>query len=90
MSRTPSFRTFARPRTAPRRSPVVRRDYRVGVPEHGYWREIVNTDAGLYGGSDVGNSGGVSSVEEPSHGRPYSVSLTLPPLATLMLRIIDE
>ena len=71
-------------------TPVVRHDYRVGVPEHGYWREIVNTDAGLYGGSDVGNSGGVSSVEEPSHGRPYSVSLTMPPLATLMLRIIDE
>lgn len=71
-------------------TPVVRYDYRVGVPEHGYWREIVNTDAALYGGSDVGNGGGVRSVEEPSHGRPYSVSLTMPPLATVMLRITDE
>jgi 1,4-alpha-glucan branching enzyme len=66
-------------------TPIARRGYRVGVPRPGYYREIVNTDAALYGGSDVGNLGGVSSEPVPWHGQPHSVVLTLPPLAALWL-----
>jgi 1,4-alpha-glucan branching enzyme len=67
-------------------TPVVRRGYRVGVPRAGYYEEIVNTDSSYYGGSDVGNSGGVMAEDVPWHGQPYSVQLTLPPLAVLWLR----
>ncbi|MCB9958817.1 MAG: 1,4-alpha-glucan branching protein GlgB [Rhodospirillaceae bacterium] len=67
-------------------TPVPRYDYRVGVPVGGYWTELLNTDAPLYGGSGVGNAGGVEAEEVESHGRPYSVTLTLPPLGTLILR----
>jgi 1,4-alpha-glucan branching enzyme len=66
-------------------TPVARRGYRVGVPRPGYYREVVNTDAALYGGGDVGNAGGVSSEPVPWHGQPHSVVLTLPPLAALWL-----
>ena len=67
-------------------TPVVRDGYRVGVPEPGYYRELLNTDAEVYGGSNVGIGGGVMAEPVPWHGRPYSVSLTLPPLATLYLQ----
>jgi 1,4-alpha-glucan branching enzyme len=66
-------------------TPVPRQNYRLGVRERGWYRELLNSDAGAYGGSNVGNSGGVIAEEVPSHGRPYSVSLTLPPLAVLFL-----
>ncbi len=66
-------------------TPVVREGYRVGVPEAGYYRERLNTDAAEYGGSGVGNLGGCQAEATPSHGRPFSLSLTLPPLATLVL-----
>jgi 1,4-alpha-glucan branching enzyme len=66
-------------------TPVARQGYRVGVPRPGYYREILNTDAALYGGSDVGNSGGVPSEPTPWHGQPHSVVLTLPPLAAVWL-----
>ena len=66
-------------------TPVVRHGYRVGVPFPGFWRERLNTDAGLYGGSNVGNGGGLWSEPEPCHGQPHSLRLTLPPLATLVL-----
>jgi 1,4-alpha-glucan branching enzyme len=66
-------------------TPVPRRSYRFGVPLPGFFREIINTDAAVYGGSDVGNLGGVAAVELPSHGKRWSLSLTLPPLATLIL-----
>ncbi|WP_240539886.1 1,4-alpha-glucan branching protein GlgB [Salinarimonas soli] len=66
-------------------TPVVREGYRIGVPEPGFYREAVNTDAGIYGGSNVGNLGGVQAEPTPSHGQPYSLTLTLPPLATLIL-----
>jgi 1,4-alpha-glucan branching enzyme len=66
-------------------TPVPRHGYRVGVPLPGLWRERLNTDSSLYGGSDVGNQGGVHSQEVAAHGRPHSVVLTLPPLATLIL-----
>ena len=66
-------------------TPITRQGYRVGVPRPGYYREILNTDAALYGGSDVGNSGGVPSEPTPWHGQPHSVVLTLPPLAAVWL-----
>src|SRR6266511_3502517 len=70
-------------------TPVVRRGYRVGVPRPGYYVELVNTDSGFYGGSDVGNAGGVLAEPIPWHGQPYSVQLTLPALAALWLRPRD-
>jgi 1,4-alpha-glucan branching enzyme len=67
-------------------TPVPRERYRVGVPRAGQWREIINTDAALYGGSNLGNAGAVEAIASPSHGRPCSLELVLPPLATLILR----
>ena len=67
-------------------SAVAHEGYRVGLPHTGRWDEVVNTDAGAYFGSDVGNFGGVEAVEEPWHGQPASVSLRVPPLGTLWLR----
>ena len=66
-------------------TPVPRYDYRVGVPVGGIWREVINTDAGVYGGSGVGNGGQVRAVTAAMHDSPASLSLTLPPLATLVL-----
>jgi len=66
-------------------TPIVRDNYRLGVPHSGFWSERVNTDAEVYGGSGVGNLGGVESVPVPSHARYDSVVLTLPPLAALYL-----
>ncbi|KQO71024.1 1,4-alpha-glucan branching protein GlgB [Methylobacterium sp. Leaf89] len=63
-------------------TPVPREGYRVGVPAEGFYREAINSDAERYGGSNVGNMGGVQAEAVPSHGQPYSVSLTIPPLAT--------
>jgi 1,4-alpha-glucan branching enzyme len=67
-------------------TPVIREGYRVGVPHPGYWREVLNTDAQAYQGSGVGNKGGVTAEAKPTHGRPHSVSLTLPPLGALFLK----
>jgi 1,4-alpha-glucan branching enzyme len=67
-------------------TPVPRHNYRVGAPVNGYWREALNSDAPLYGGSGQGNSGRVEAVPLPLHGRPYSLNLTLPPLGVLVLR----
>jgi len=67
-------------------TPVPRTDYRVGVPHGGYWRELLNSDAREYAGSGVGNLGGVHAEEIPMHGRPFSLKLTLPPLAALFLK----
>jgi 1,4-alpha-glucan branching enzyme len=66
-------------------TPVVRRNYRVGVPIAGFYKECLNTDAEKYGGGNVGNEGGVTALPETMHGRPFSVSITLPPFATLIL-----
>ncbi|MCW8846698.1 MAG: 1,4-alpha-glucan branching protein GlgB [Gammaproteobacteria bacterium] len=65
-------------------NPVIRSPYRVGVPAPGDYRELINTDATIYGGSGVGNLGGASAVAIPAHGRPASLELTLPPLAALI------
>ena len=67
-------------------TPVVRQNYRVGVPLEGYWKEILNSDAPLYGGSGQGNFGGLSTVPLPIHGRPFSLNMTLPPLGILIFR----
>ena len=66
-------------------SPVVREGYRVPAPAEGTYRELLNTDASVYGGSNVGNNGQVQAKAVPHHGRDFSLSLTLPPLATLFL-----
>ena len=67
-------------------TPVPREEYIVGVPFGGYWRELLNSDGGDYGGSNLGNGGGVNAEAVPAHGRPFSVKLTLPPLAALFLK----
>ena len=68
-------------------TPVLRKNYRVGVPEGGWWRELLNSDAEIYGGSNQGNAGGVMSEVVPDHGRPFSLRLTLPPLGILYLKL---
>lgn len=67
-------------------TPVPRRDYRVGVPAGGWWRERFNSDAREYGGSGLGNGGGVPARNTASHGLEHSLTLLLPPLATLILQ----
>ena len=66
-------------------TPVPRTNYLLGVPQGGYWHELINTDAVEFGGSGWGNLGGVESAPVRSHGRMQSVSMTLPPLSTLIL-----
>jgi 1,4-alpha-glucan branching enzyme len=64
-------------------TPVVRKDYRVGVPVGGYWREVLNSDAPCYAGSGQGNAGGVCAEDHAHHGRSNSLQLLLPPLAIM-------
>lgn len=68
-------------------TPVPRKNYLVGVPWAGYWREILNSDATEYWGSGIGNSGGVQAEPVPMHGRNHSVCLTLPPLAIEFFKV---
>lgn len=67
-------------------TPVPRLNYQVGVPCGGFWREILNSDGSEYGGGGLGNFGGAWAAPAPHHGRPHSLSLTLPPLSTLFLK----
>jgi 1,4-alpha-glucan branching enzyme len=67
-------------------TPVPRTGYRVGVPHGGWWSERLNTDAGIYGGSNLGNGGGLEAQAIPQHGRPFSLSLILPPLSVLFFK----
>lgn len=67
-------------------TPVVRQNYQVGAPRGGFWTEVLDTDAWMYGGSNQGNLGGVEASPVPYHGRPFSLTLTLPPLAVLFLK----
>jgi 1,4-alpha-glucan branching enzyme len=67
-------------------TPQPRTKYQVGVPSGGYWRELLNSDAQEYGGSNMGNGGGCQAEAVEVHGRPYSLTLTLPPLAAIFLR----
>lgn len=66
-------------------TPVIRHDYRIGVPGPGFWMERLNTDAASYGGGNQGNAGGVEAEAVPAHGHPYSLRLTLPPFAAVVL-----
>jgi 1,4-alpha-glucan branching enzyme len=67
-------------------TPMVRENYRLGVPCGGVWAEEINTDSALYGGGNVGNGGRVTAQAIPSHGQPFSIVVTLPPLAALVLK----
>jgi 1,4-alpha-glucan branching enzyme len=67
-------------------TPVPRHGYRLGVSVSGVWRELLNSDAALYGGSNVGNDGMAVADTSGTHGLPASLTLTLPPLGTLLLR----
>jgi 1,4-alpha-glucan branching enzyme len=67
-------------------TPVPRASYRIGVPEAGFWTELINSDSSWFGGGNVGNGGGVSSEPLPAHGFDHSIRLALPPLGCLMLK----
>jgi 1,4-alpha-glucan branching enzyme len=67
-------------------TPVPREQYRVGVPFDGFWRELLNSDSADYAGSNLGNGGGRQAESVPTHGRPYSLPLTLPPLAAVFFK----
>ncbi len=71
-------------------TPVPRFGYRLGAPVGGYYRELFNSDASAYGGSNLGNIGGVLAEDEPWQDFPYSLSLTLPPLAVVILKPDSE
>jgi 1,4-alpha-glucan branching enzyme len=68
-------------------TPLPRFNYRIGVPADGFWRELLNSDAQEYGGSGLGNLGGQEAEPNPHHGRPYSLNLTLPPLAVSFFKL---
>ena len=70
-------------------SPVVREEWRVGLPHGGRWREALNTDSRFYGGSDIGNGWGIDGEKSPWNGLPYSAAVTLPPLGVVWL-VPDE
>ena len=67
-------------------TPVTRTHYAVGVPQAGRWREVLNSDAGIYGGSNAGNGGAVATDAAPAHGHDQSLDLTLPPLSLTIFR----
>ena len=67
-------------------TPVGRQGYEIGVPEEGFYEEILNTDSELFGGTNTGNGGLVSSRPKPRHNRPNSIAVTLPPLAVVVFR----
>ena len=68
-------------------TPVPRYHYRLGVPRAGRYREILNTDSEMFGGSNMGNNGAVDSANIPYHGRPASIEITLPPLAVVAFKL---
>ncbi|HEY3355461.1 MAG TPA: 1,4-alpha-glucan branching protein GlgB [Polyangia bacterium] len=68
-------------------TPIVRDSYRVGVPEGGYYAELLNSDAEIYGGSNLGNAGGLWAEPTPWHGLGHSVNLKLPPLGVVVLKL---
>lgn len=67
-------------------TPVPRYDYRIGVPQHAFYKEVLNSDASEYGGSGLGNFGGKHSDEHAHHGREYSISITIPPLSIVVFK----
>jgi len=71
-------------------TPVPRHNYRVGVPSDGFWKEMLNSDSSNYGGSGQGSMGGVKAESTSYHGQPYSLNLTLPPLAVVYFKYAGE
>jgi 1,4-alpha-glucan branching enzyme len=67
-------------------TPVPREGYRIGVPAPGFYRELLNSDSMHYGGSNMGNAGGLSSEPTPWQGQPHSLLITVPPLAVVFLK----
>ena len=67
-------------------TPIVRHCFRIGAPVPGYWAECLNSDSAIYGGSNVGNQGGADAEAISAHGQAWSLTLTLPPLATIVLK----
>jgi 1,4-alpha-glucan branching enzyme len=67
-------------------TPVKRENYRVGVPTSGYWRELINSDSEIYGGTNVGLGGGLAADPIKAHGKDFSLNLTLPPLGFIALK----
>jgi len=69
-------------------TPVVRDNYQIGVPAGGHYEVVLNTDDNRYGGSGIGEAT-IEAQETPAHGKPYSLALTLPPLATIILKPVS-
>jgi 1,4-alpha-glucan branching enzyme len=67
-------------------TPVPRLAYRIGVPEAGWYRELLNSDADIYGGANMGNGGGVMAEEVPAHGFRYSLTVATPPLGFVLFK----
>jgi 1,4-alpha-glucan branching enzyme len=67
-------------------TPILRENYRIGLPLGGYWREALNSDAEIYGGANRGNLGGVHAEQWPMHNQPYSAALRCPPLSILAFK----
>ena len=67
-------------------TPVPRSGYRIGVPRPGFYQEVLNTDAGIYGGSNLGNMGGIHTEAVRHMGRDHSLPMTLPPLAAVFMK----
>jgi len=67
-------------------TPVPRLKYRIGLPKPGPWREVLNSDAAVYGGSNIGNLGGVSAKEPKCHNQPWAAEMTLPPLSIIAFK----
>lgn len=67
-------------------TPMVWKNYHIGVPQEGHWKEVLNSDATVYGGSNQGNGGGQEATNQPFHGKPFSLSLTIPPLGVLFFK----
>ena len=65
---------------------MLRSRYQLGAPSGGEWREVFNSDAGVYGGGNVGSSGAVIAVAEETHGRPFTLDVELPPLAVVAFK----
>ena len=69
-------------------TPVPRPDYALGVPAAGFYKEVLNTDAKIYEGGNLGNQGGVYSEPQPMHGHPHSIAVNLPPLAAVVFEAL--
>jgi 1,4-alpha-glucan branching enzyme len=71
-------------------TPIERTLHQVGVPSLGHWAEVMNTDAGIYGGANRGNLGGVAATDAGYQGQPASIHITIPPLSTLIFQLAES